>query len=96
MYSSSSPNLVSYVMLELPWASLIVQLVKSPPAMWETWVQSLGWEDPLEKGKAPVFRILSIQNLPVFWPGEFHGQYGPWGHKELDTIVPLILSGIKF
>ena len=34
------------------WASLVAQLVKKPPAMWETWVRSLGWEDPLEKGKA--------------------------------------------
>ena len=34
------------------WASLVAQLVKNPPAIWETWVQSLGWEDPLEKGKA--------------------------------------------
>ena len=34
------------------WASLVAQLVKNPTAMWETWVQSLGWEDPLEKGKA--------------------------------------------
>ena len=34
------------------WASLVVQLVKNLPAMWETWVQSLGWENPLEKGKA--------------------------------------------
>ena len=33
-------------------ASLVAQLVKNPPAMQETWVQSLGWEDPLEKGKA--------------------------------------------
>ena len=33
-------------------ASLVAQLVKNPPAMWETWVPSLGWEDPLEKGKA--------------------------------------------
>ena len=33
-------------------ASLVAQLVKNPPAMWETWVQSLGGEDPLEKGKA--------------------------------------------
>ena len=32
--------------------SLVAQLVKNPPAMWETWVQSLGWEDPLEKAKA--------------------------------------------
>ena len=34
------------------WASLLAQLVKNPPAMQETWVQSLGWEDPLEKGMA--------------------------------------------
>ena len=39
-------------------ASLIAQLVKNPPAMWETWVRSLGWEDPLEKGKATHSRIL--------------------------------------
>ena len=32
------------------WASLVAQMVKNLPAMWETWVQSLGWEDPLEKG----------------------------------------------
>ena len=62
------------------WASLVAQLVKNPPAMWETWVQSLGWEDPLEKGTATT---------PVFWPGEFHGWrslvgYSPWGHKESD------------
>ena len=34
------------------WASLVAQLVTNLPAMQETWVQSLGWEDPLEKGKA--------------------------------------------
>ena len=34
------------------WASLVAQLVKNPPAMQESWVQYLGWEDPLEKGKA--------------------------------------------
>ena len=33
------------------WASLVAQLVKNPPAMWETWVQSLGWEDSHEEGK---------------------------------------------
>ena len=31
---------------------LVGQLIKNPPAMWETWILSLGWEDPLEKGKA--------------------------------------------
>ena len=34
------------------WASLVAQLVKNSPFMWETWVQSLGWEDPLEKEMA--------------------------------------------
>ena len=41
------------------WASLVAQLVKNPPAMWETWVLSLGWEDLLEKGKAAHSSILA-------------------------------------
>ena len=41
------------------WASLVVQLVKSMPAMRETWVRSLGWEDPLVKGKANHSSILA-------------------------------------
>ena len=41
------------------WASLVVRLVKNPLAMWETWVRSLGWEDPLEKGKATHSSILA-------------------------------------
>ena len=40
-------------------ASLVSQLVKNLPAMWETWVQSLGWEDSLEKGKATHSSILA-------------------------------------
>ena len=40
------------------WASPVAQLVKNPPAMWETWVWSLCWEDPLEKGKATHSSIL--------------------------------------
>ena len=50
--------------LQYSWASLVAQLVKNPPALWETWVQSLTWEDPLEKEKATT---------PAFWPGE-----SPW------------------
>ena len=45
--------------LQYSWASLVTQLVKNPPAMWETWVQSLGWGDPLEKGKATHSSILA-------------------------------------
>ena len=42
-----------------PWASLVAQLVKNPPAVQETWVRSLSWEDPLEKGKATHSSILA-------------------------------------
>ena len=45
--------------LQYSWASLAAQLVKNLPAMWETWVQSLGWEDALEKGKATHFSSLA-------------------------------------
>ena len=65
--------------LQYSWASLVAQLVKSPPAMWETWVGSLGWEDPLENG------------MTVFWPGEFRGLYSPWGRKESDMTEQLSL-----
>ena len=100
---------------------LAAQLVKNPPAVWRTWVQSLGWEDP---GFSPwVGKILwrretacSVEDLgsvpalgrpgfspwvgkipwrrerlptPVFWPGEFHGLYSPWGCKESDTTEQL-------
>ena len=37
----------------------LAQFIKNPPAMWETWVRSLGWEDPLEKGKATHSSILA-------------------------------------
>ena len=53
----------------------MAQLVKNLPVIWETWVCSLGWEDPLEKEKLPT---------PVLWPGEFHGLYSAWGHKKSD------------
>ena len=46
----------------MSWASLVVQLVKNLPAMQETWVQSLGWEDPLEKGTATHSSILAWKN----------------------------------
>ena len=71
--------------LQYSWVSLVAQLVKNPPAMWETWVRSLGWEDPLEKGKATHSSI---------WPGESQGPYSPWGLKELDTTEWLALHFI--
>ena len=47
------------VQLSYPWASLVTQLVKNPPTMWETWVQPLGWEDPLERKKSTYSSILA-------------------------------------
>ena len=45
--------------LQHSWASLVAQPVKNLSVMWETWVRSLGWEDPLEKGKATYSSILA-------------------------------------
>ena len=45
--------------LRYSWASIVAQLVKNLPAMWKTWVQSLSWGDPLEKGKATHYSILA-------------------------------------
>ena len=49
------------------WASLVAQPVKNPPAMWETWVRSLGGEDPLEEGKATHSGILAWRTPWTVW-----------------------------
>ena len=51
----------------------MVQLVKNPPAVWETWVLSLPWEDPLEKGTVTLSSILAWR---ISWT------HSPWDHKE--------------
>ena len=48
-----------YVYIQLIWASLVAQMVKNPPAVQETWVRSLGWEDPLEKEMATHSSVLA-------------------------------------
>ena len=68
--------------LQNSWASLVAQLVKNPPAMWETCIQSLGWEDPLEKGTATHSIILAWRILCT---------YSPWGHKESNMTEQLSL-----
>ena len=61
----------------------MAQPVNNPPAMQETgfdtWVGKIPWG----RDRLPT---------PVFWPGEFHGLYSPWGRKESDTTEPLPLS----
>ena len=50
----------------------MAQLVKNPPAMWETWVQSLGWEDPLEKGKGYPLQYSGLSQTQL---SNFHFSY---------------------
>ena len=71
--------------LQYSWDSLVVQLVKNSPAMWETWVQSQGWENPLKKGKATHSSILAWRI------------YG-WDYKELDmtTECSFVMDLIQF
>ena len=56
--------------LQYSWASLVAQLVKNLPAMRETWIQSLGWEDPLEKGKVAHSSILAWRIPWTVWSME--------------------------
>ena len=58
-------------------ASLVAQLVKNLPAMQATWVWSLGWEDPLEKGTTPT---------PVFWRGNSHG----FRRTDVEAETPIL------
>ena len=61
--------------LQYSWASLVAQIVKNPSAMQDTWVQSLGWEDPLEEGTATHFSILAWR-IPMdreAWQTTVHG-----------------------
>ena len=65
--------------LQYPWASLVTQTVKNPPATWEICVCSLGWEDPLEEGMAThsntvAWRIPMDRGACLVGPS-------PWGHR---------------
>ena len=71
--------------LQYSWASLGAQLVKNPPAMWETWFNPWVGKIPWRRERLPT---------PVFWPGESHEQrslvgYSPRGDKESDTTEQL-------
>ena len=64
--------------LQYSWASLVAQLVNNLPGMWETWIQSLGWEDPLEKEETTHSSIFTWRI--------------PWGCKQSDMTEQLSLS----
>ena len=61
------------------WVSLVAQLVKDLSAVQETWIGKIPWRRE---------RLIT----PVFWPGEFHGLFSPWGHKESEVTGRLSLS----
>ena len=73
-----------------PGASLVAQMVKHPPAAWETWVRSLGWEDSLEKEMTTHSSTLAwkIPRTEELGAGQC-----PWGRKELGTTERLHFHG---
>ena len=68
------------------WASFVVQRIKKPPECgrpgFDPWVEKIPWR----RERLPT---------PVFWPGEFHGVYSPWGHNESDVTEQLSPHKIK-
>ena len=74
-------GLVKSLLLEMPWASLVAQSVKNLPAVQETWVRSLGWEDALEKEMATHSSILAWE---ILWTEE-PGRLQCMGSQESNT-----------
>ena len=72
--SGRSPEKGINYPLQYSWTSLVAQTVKNPPAVWETWVRYLGWEDPLD---------LPEQPTPVFLPGESSWTEEPGGPQSI-------------
>ena len=79
-----TPNLI--------WGSLVAQLVKNLCMMWETWVWSLGWDDPLEKGTATLSSILAWR---IPWTVQPMGSQRV-GHNWATFISPHVWSTLRF
>ena len=79
-WSGSSPGKGISNLLQYSWASLVAQIVKNLPEMWETWAQSLGWEDPLEEGLVNHSSILACRILMDrgAWWATVHGVAKNW------------------
>ena len=79
-WPGSSPGEGIVYPLEYSWASLVAQMVNNPPAMWETWLPSLSWEDPLEEGMAAHSSILAWR-IPMdrgAWQATVHAVTKNW------------------
>ena len=79
--------------LQYSCVSLVAQMVKNPPAMQETWVQSLGWGYLLEEAMTPHSSILAWK-IPMDQEA-WRATYSPWGHQELDTTERLSTTSVK-
>ena len=80
--------------MRLPWW---LSKVKNPPTLWESWVWSLGWEDPLEEGRSTHSSILAEYWILAEFLENPHGQRrrvgsSAWGHKESHTTERLSIS----
>ena len=83
MHSSEKREFKNYPLLIMKaWASLVAHLVKNQPAMRETWVRSLGWEDPLEKEKANPLYYSGLENPIDPWRSL-------WGRKSQILVSTL-------
>jgi len=79
--SGRSPGEVIGYPLQYFGASLVAQMVKNPPSVWETWVQSLSWEDPLEEGMATHSSILAWRIPWTEEPGRLQSMGSQVGHN---------------
>ena len=84
-HASGNPSFLLFCTCTL--ASLVAQTVKNLPVMQKTWIWSLGWKDPLEKGMATHSNILAWK-----FPWTEESVYSPWGSKKLDMTEWLTLS----
>ena len=91
--------------LRYSWASLVVQLIKKPPAMWDTWVRLLGWEDPLEEGTGYSLQYSGLENSmncivrgitkSQTWVSDFHFQTShSWSHRLSHLSLQRYLNGV--
>ena len=88
--TDTSPVLIR--VLQAIRASLVAQLLKNPPALWETWIRSLGWEDSLEKGKVTHSSILAWRIPWIEEPGGLQSMGSQRaGHGERLSLTQTIL-----
>ena len=93
--SSPVANLLKSSGFHSPTIALVSQRVKYLPAMWETWVQSLGWKDPLEKGKAAHYNILACRipwTIQSMWSQRVGHNWVTSLHFTVALAVPLHLD----